>query len=64
LKKIGIYLPMPVFTHGQLYVAMSRCGCPEKTKILIKQVNGIQGIFPGKVGKYTRNIVFKEVLTL
>jgi len=55
---------MPVFTHGQLYVAMSRCGCPEKTKILIRQVTGVQGTFPGKVGKYTRNIVFEEALSL
>src|SRR5699024_9959006 len=31
--RVGIYLENPVFTHGQLYVAMSRCRDPNKLKI-------------------------------
>jgi len=63
LKKVGVYLPQPVFTHGQLYVALSRCGDPENTKVLIKQVEGVQGMLPGKEGFYTRNIVYSEALS-
>jgi hypothetical protein len=32
---VDIFLPKPVFTHGQLYVAMSRIGCPEGVKLLV-----------------------------
>ncbi len=35
LKMVGIFLPKPVFTHGQLYVAMSRIGCPKGVKLLV-----------------------------
>ena len=30
LKMIGIWLPQPVFAHGQLYVAPSRVGAPDR----------------------------------
>ena len=26
MAKVGLYLPAPVFAHGQLYVALSRVG--------------------------------------
>jgi ATP-dependent exoDNAse (exonuclease V) alpha subunit len=26
LQTVGVYLPKPVFCHGQLYVGFSRCG--------------------------------------
>lgn len=34
LEKIGLYLPSPVFSHGQLYVALSRVTLKEGVKIL------------------------------
>ncbi|KAI3904873.1 hypothetical protein MKW92_037592 [Papaver armeniacum] len=54
IKNVGIYFPRPVFTHGQLYVAVSRTTSREGLKILIKK----SGEEPTG---YTQNIVYKEV---
>ncbi|XP_062007589.1 uncharacterized protein LOC133724759 [Rosa rugosa] len=55
LNQVGIYLPEPVFTHGQLYVALSRVTSRNGLKILINNSNNIPN-------KYTKNIVYKDVL--
>ena len=34
-KHVGVYLPTPVFSHGQLYVVISRVTYKEGLKILI-----------------------------
>ena len=36
LKTVGVWLREPVFTHGQLYVAFSRTGIPDRLNIVVK----------------------------
>ena len=55
MKSIGVWLPQPVFGHGQLYVAVSRVGDPNNCKLSIKPQKD-------QPDHSTRNIVFKEVL--
>ena len=59
LDKVGVYLPQPVFGHGQLYVAMSRAKRSEDVTIV---VDAERSTFPGEPGLYTANVVYREVL--
>nr|GEV00796.1 hypothetical protein [Tanacetum cinerariifolium] len=55
ISKVSLYLPRPVFTHGQLYVALSR----------VKSKRGLKAMVcdeEGNVSKTTTNVVYKEVL--
>ena len=55
LQRVGVFLPDPCFTHGQLYVAASCVGLPEHLRFAVD---------PDEAGVYyTRNIVFRDVLT-
>jgi ATP-dependent DNA helicase PIF1 len=55
LNRVGVYLPQPVFTHGQLYVAGSHTGDPDGLKICVPGV-------PLDEGMFTRNVVYRQVL--
>ena len=55
MKMVGVWLPDPVFGHGQFYVGCGRVGAPEKLRLAVK--GNVRG------PKYTRNVVYREVLT-
>jgi hypothetical protein len=54
LDNVGVYLPSPVYSHGQLYVAISQVTSSANIKIFNGQ--GPNG--------YMRNVVYKEVLEM
>ena len=58
IPNVGVYLPDHVFSHGQLYVALSRGVSANTTKVLIRR-----GTVSRQEGIYTPNIVFKDIFS-
>lgn len=59
-NNVGIFLNEPVFSHGQLYVALSRTKFKENLKIFI-QNSETQGHITSNDKVYTKNVVYNEI---
>lgn len=54
LQRVGLFLEKSVFTHGQMYVAVSRVASPKGLKVFIDGEDGC-------ATNVTQNIVYREV---
>jgi hypothetical protein len=65
LEKNGVYLPEPIFGHGQFYVGGSRSGDPDNLTFYIEEQPNLQGTKMNEAGEiktFTNNIVLKQLL--
>ena len=59
--KCGILLPTSVWTHGQIYVAFSRCGNPNNICVWAEREQFTdRGYCSDK--KYVKNAVFRQII--
>ena len=62
LTRLGLYLPQPVFAHGQLYVALSRSGTMDGVRVLVADQEHESKYKTSDGCVYTLNIVWPEAL--
>ena len=61
-EKIGLYLPEPVFSHGQLYVAFSRVRNRHSIKVFM--IDSLrQGFIETSREYFTQNVVYRETFS-
>uniref|UniRef100_A0A1Y1KCC0 ATP-dependent DNA helicase n=8 Tax=Photinus pyralis TaxID=7054 RepID=A0A1Y1KCC0_PHOPY len=61
-ERIGVYLPQPVFTHGQLYTAFSRVKSRDGLFVQIVDGNSQGKIYEEDDAVYTYNCIYREIL--
>ncbi|XP_053101885.1 uncharacterized protein LOC128323190 [Hemicordylus capensis] len=62
LEKVGIYLPEPVFSHGQLYVALSRMQSFKDVVVRVLEGPEQGRLIAGSEQIFTKNVVYNEIL--
>ena len=63
-NNVGVYLPKPVFSRGQLYVALSRLGQRDGIKIMVKKDGRKEMTVDAPADVYTDNVVFCDVFRI
>jgi hypothetical protein len=58
-KGVELYIDCPLFSHGQYYVGKSRECAKSGLRIMVTD-----GVYQGKTGVWTDNVVYTEVLDL
>ena len=61
LEHCCILLPKDVWTHGQIYVAFSRCGNPRNVYVWAEQEQ-FKKMKLGRTMRVMKNVVYPEVL--
>jgi hypothetical protein len=61
VEHCGILLPRDVWTHGQIYVAFSRCGNPRNVHVWANQ-DEFKSMGLAPTAKWMMNVVYPEVL--
>jgi hypothetical protein len=59
LERAGVFLPKPVFTHGQLYVAYSRVGSWDRLVVCVPPASALHAghlLAEGAQGVYTKTL--------